>query len=243
MPDAYRPVFEAIIAARNPRTALNWLRNGAGAAVLAEIVTGQLEVSHDALDAHRHRHGADYLRHVLVAGGVLPDRDENLARLQKWVTDLLAGIDDPADRRLVQAYATGGCCTSSGNGPPPDPGHARPAAHARVRIAAAVDLLAWLRSRHIPLADTGQGEVDVWLTTAGPAAPDARDFLTWAADHAHAHRLTMPTHGRRDGPATSPDQRWALLARLLHDDTLEVTDRVAGALLLCYGQRFPGSPP
>jgi hypothetical protein len=40
------------------------------------------------------------------------------------------------------------------------------------------------------------------------------------------------------GPATDPDQRWALVARLLHDDTLDITDRVAGALLLCYGQHL-----
>src|SRR5680860_1344582 len=33
-----------------------------------------------------------------------------------------------------------------------------------------------------------------------------------------------------------PDARWDILARLLHDDTLELADRVAGALLLCYAQ-------
>lgn len=238
VPAEYAPVFEAIIAARNPRTALNWLRNGAGAAVLAEIVTGQLEISHDALDAHRHKRGADYLRHVLVAGGILPDRDEHLTRLQHRVTALLAGIDDPADRRLVQAYATWRVLHQLRQRATARPRPRTPIGHARVRIRAAVEFLAWLRSRHLLLADVGQSDVDLWLATAGPAAPDTRDFLTWAGDHHHARRLTVPGHGRRDGPATSPDQRWALLARLLHDDTLEVTDRVAGALLLCYGQQL-----
>ena len=238
MPPTYQPVLEAIVAARNPRTALNWLRNGAGAAVLAEIVTGQLEVSHDALDAHRHRQGADYLRHVLVAGGVLPDRDEPLARLQHRVTALLAGVEDPADRRLVQAYATWRVLHQLRRRAAARPRPRTPTGHARVRIGAAVDFLAWLRSRNLMLADVGQGDVDLWLTTAGPAAPDVRDFLTWAGDHHHARRLTVPGQGRRDGPATSPDQRWTLLAQLLHDDTLDPTDRVAGALLLCYGQQL-----
>jgi hypothetical protein len=238
MPIAYLPVFDAIVAARNPRTALNWLRNGAGATVLAEMVAGQLEVSHDALDAHPHRHGADYLRHVLVAGGVLPDRDENLARLQRRVTALLAGIDDPADRRLVQAYATWRVLHQLRRRACTRPRPRTPIGNARVRITAAVKFLAWLRARDLPLTDVGQSDVDLWLTTTGPAAPDVRDFLTWAADHHHAHRLTVPSHGRRDGPATSPEQRWALLARLLHDNTLELTDRVAGALLLCYGQQL-----
>ena len=238
MPVAYLPVFEAIVAARNKRSALNWLRNGAGAAVLAEIVTGQLEVSHAALDTHPHRQGADYLRHVLVAGGVLPDRDENLARLQRRVTALLAGIDDPADRRLVQAYATWRVLHQLRRRAATHPRPRTPIGNARVRLRAAVEFLAWLRTRDIPLAEAGQCDVDLWLTTAGPASPDVRDFLTWAADHRHAQQLTVPSQGRHDGPATSPDQRWALLARLLHDDTLDLTDRVAGALLLCYGQQL-----
>ena len=238
VPAAFVPVFEAIVTARNPRTALNWLRKGAGAAVLAEIVTGRLDVSHDALDAHRHRHGADYLRHILVAGGALPDRDESLARLQQRVTDLLAGIDDPADRRLVQAYATWRVLHQLRRRTATRPHPRTPTRNAHIRITAAVNFLAWLHSRQITLAQAGQSDIDLWLTTTGPAAPDVRDFLTWAADHHHARRLSVPGHARRDGPTTSPDQRWALLARLLHEDTLDLTDRVAGALLLCYGQQL-----
>ena len=48
----------------------------------------------------------------------------------------------------------------------------------------------------------------------------------------------MPTLGTTTAAATDTDTRWALIARLLHDDTLELTDRVAGALLLCYGQQL-----
>lgn len=48
----------------------------------------------------------------------------------------------------------------------------------------------------------------------------------------------MPALGRTTGAATDADTRWALIARLLHDDTLELTDRVAGAFLLCHGQQL-----
>ena len=41
-----------------------------------------------------------------VAGGVLPPRDEELARTGHWLTSILATIEPAADRRLVQAYAT-----------------------------------------------------------------------------------------------------------------------------------------
>src|SRR4249920_112230 len=55
-------VFEAITAARQPRSALNWLRNGAGASLLADVAAGRLAATHEALDAHPHRRAADYLR-------------------------------------------------------------------------------------------------------------------------------------------------------------------------------------
>jgi hypothetical protein len=48
----------------------------------------------------------------------------------------------------------------------------------------------------------------------------------------------VPAQARTTGAATDADTRWALVARLLHDDTLELTDRVAGAFLLCYGQQL-----
>ena len=88
-----------------------------------------------------------------------------------------------------------------------------------------------------PCPGSRQADIDRWLTT-GPAALTVRDFLTWAADHGHTARLTVPPAPRRSGPALDDQQRVALLARLLHDDQLDLTDRVAGALLLLYGQHL-----
>jgi hypothetical protein len=99
-------VFDAVTAARQPRSALNWLRKGAGAGLLADVAAGRLAISHDALDHCPHRRAADYLRHMLTAAGTLPPRDEELARAGQWLADILETISPAADRRLVQAYAT-----------------------------------------------------------------------------------------------------------------------------------------
>jgi hypothetical protein len=72
IPAALLPVRAAIITTRTPRTALNWLRGGAGAPLLADLAAGRLATTHEALDAHSARRAADYLRHVLVAGEALP---------------------------------------------------------------------------------------------------------------------------------------------------------------------------
>ena len=234
VPPALASVLEAITATRQPRVALNWLRQGAGAALLADVAAGRLPLTHEALDACPRRKAADYLRHVLTASGALPQRDEHLARTGRWLQGLLAGIEPPGDRRLVQAYATWQVmrrlrASAKHN-------RARtPTANARNNIRAAASLLAWLRSRHITLSDCRQGDIDQWLRT-GPSASLARDFLIWASSRGHSLRLDIPAPAHATGASISQDQRWAYAARLLHDDALDPTDRVAGCLLLLYGQ-------
>jgi hypothetical protein len=227
-------VLDAITAARQPRSALNWLRKGAGAALLAEVAAGKLAVSHEALDAHTRQKAADYLRHMLTASGALPPRDEGLARAGQWLDDILDGMSPAAGRRIVQAYATWQVMRRLRAGPPAR-GPLTPTAHARNNIRAAVNLLAWLRDRGTTLADACQADIDQWLST-GPSAVLARDFLSWASSRGYCRRLEIPVPSRTAGAAISQDQRWALAARLLNDTTLGPTDRVAGCLLLLYGQ-------
>jgi hypothetical protein len=237
IPAALLPVFDAICAARTPKSALNWLRKDGGAAILAQLTSGTLPATHQALDAHPRRRAADHLRQALVAGGVLPPRDEELARTGQWLTGILAAIEPAAGRRLVQAYATWHVMrrlrASAGKA-----GRPRTCtAHARNNIRAAADFTAWLARRGRPFQHCRQADVDDWLLTS-PGACQVRDFLTWAAARGHCAALCVPGPARRSGTAASQDERWALAARLLHDDTLDLTDRAAGCLLLLYGQQL-----
>ena len=116
-------VLTAICSARNPRTALNWLRAGAGAAILADLGAGRIAATHQALDQHPRPRAAGYLRQMLVAGGVLPPRDEELARAEQWLAGLLASMTVPEHRRLVRAFATWQVII--GRAAPPRPGGVR----------------------------------------------------------------------------------------------------------------------
>ncbi|HUY48338.1 MAG TPA: hypothetical protein VMV92_21845 [Streptosporangiaceae bacterium] len=116
------------------------------------------------------------------------------------------------------------------------PRHRTGTAHARACITAAAGFLNWLHAQGRTLAHCGQADADQWLSTA-PSACYIRDFLLWAAGHHHCPPLQVPPPPRTAGTATDPGQRWEQLARLLHDDSLDITDRVAGSLLLLFGQQ------
>lgn len=238
IPAALAGVHDAIINTDTPRSALNWLRQGAGARLLADLAAGELACSHQALDEHPQARAADYLRHMLVASGALPARNEALVRLESWVnTTLLTDLTNPEHRRLLQSYATWRVLRRLRRRTTDKPLARTATDYPRTQLLTARRFLTWLDQQNIALRQCQQADVDDWLTH-GPASYSVRDFLLWAAEHHHSPPLLVPTLGRTTGTAIDGDQRWTLLARLLHDDTLDLTDRVAGCLLLCYGQQL-----
>ena len=238
VPGELAAVLTAICSARNPRTALNWLRAGAGAAILADLGAGRIAATHQALDQHPRPRAAGYLRQMLIAGAVLPPRDEELARAGQWLAGLLASMTVPEHRRLVRAFATWQVILRLRR---TSQARRRPrtyTARARNMISAAVRFLSWPGARGTTLPACRQADIDDWLTAAGPGAADVRDFLAWAARQGHCQQFDIPRPPRRAGTAIGDSQRWDLVTRLLHDDSIPVTDRVAGCLVLLFGQNM-----
>jgi len=233
-----RAVYEAIVAAPQPYSAHNWLRRSAAARLLGEVASGQVALTHEALDAQRPRQGADYLRHLLVAHGVLTGRDDALVRLEAWAADHLARVADPGQRRLLRSYARWRVLRRARQRSEAAGAARTPTRHAKVCLNAAVAFLAFLAARQRDLGSCTQGDVDDWLAEGPPSAPCARDFLQWAGDRQLTGRFIVPGQPRRGGPAADDAERWATARRLLHDEDLELGDRVAGTLVLVYGQQL-----
>ena len=62
--------------------------------------------------------------------------------------------------------------------------------------------------------------------------------LAWAARQGHCQLFDIPRQPQRAGTAIGDSQRRDLVTRLLHDDSIQVTDRVAGCLVLLFGQNM-----
>jgi hypothetical protein len=236
VPAVLAGVHDAIVASPSPTKALNWLRSGAGAPILAAIADGTMPLTHAALDEHPRPRAADHLRQMLVAHGALPERDEALARLERWIDDKVASIDDPDDAKILRRFATWHTLRAQRrraehNGPT----RRTVTAHARNQINAAIAILDWTARRNIAIGDLTQHDIDRWL--AGPPSRRyARHFLAWTAEQQLTMKLTIRAAPVRAGSALDSEDRWQIARRLLHDDALQLVDRVAGSFVLLYAQ-------
>jgi len=212
------PVYEALVAARQPYSALNWLRSGKGASLLADMAANKLALSHEALDAHPRRPAAEYLRQVLVANGALPGRNEHVGRLERWVRAKIVGIERPEHRRMVNTYATWVVLQRLRRRA--DAGEVVHSRLAKTRVNAAAHLLTWLAERGQGLADLDQSLLERFLEATWPSDQEIGDFLSWAARHRYTTvALEVPRRPREEGRALDDDARWEIAKRLLHDES------------------------
>lgn len=209
---------------------------GALCEILRQLETGD-QLTHAALDALPAGKPVEHLRSVLVVVGTLPARDEQMARLERWITDTIAERADPDEQQLLRRYALWHILRRLRGRL--DGAHATHSqlATARQHVRAAITLLDWLTTNGLVLATAGQGDLDTWLTSDDAVhRREAGHFVRWA-NREKLTSLEIPA-SRWDGPTGTIDTeaRWHHARRLLHDDTIDPEDRVAGLLVLLYAQ-------
>ena len=216
---------------------LDWLTSSEAAAVLGDLGQGRLALHHDTLDRLPAAKPIEHLRAVLVATGALPERDEQMAKLEHWVSATIQARADPDERKVLQHYAiwhllrrlrrrTKGTETT----------HMQ-STGVKQHVRAAIGLLDWLGGRGLNLASARQGDLDTWLASDQLVyRRDAGHFVRWA----RAEKLTtLELPATRWGGPTGPidaEARWATARVLLDDSTVDPGDRVAGLLVLFYAQ-------
>jgi hypothetical protein len=226
-----------VLAASDPAPLMQWLTTSSAAGVLAGISRAGRPPGHADLDRFPPTKAVRHLRKILVAGAILPARDERLAGLELWVTHKTGQIGDPAERRAVRSFATWHHLRRLRAGSVRHHITAEQADYARNEIRASVTLITWLRDHGTSLASCSQREIDDWLAGGTGTCFHARTFVTWASSRGHAGDVEIPRPVRNETLAQlEEDRRWELVRSLLHDDAYAIGDRVAGLLVLLYGQ-------
>jgi hypothetical protein len=247
--DAGRAVAERLAASPNPRSSLNWLEQSPTAQLLIGLLRRENKPTHENLDAIESPERADgkadrcqaveNARMILVSTGVLEPRHALAGRYEAWARQVLAKVDQAADRWTLQQFHRHRLLPSVEG--PCEVGKATRGTvrRAKNQLRAAIDLLAWAQLRG-GLAGLDRSGVDEWL--AGPSTRHwAREFLLWAI----RQRLldlpisAIPLRLPQSPPAVEDYQlRIDLAHRLLHEEGFPADVRVAGLLVVLYGQHL-----
>ena len=230
------PVFHALVSSE-PKSGLVWLERSAAVTLLNELSQVNQPVTHETLDRYPPNRAIDHLRNVLVAGKVLPPRDQYLAMFDRWTAKALAQVADAHERRIVRGFASWHALRRLRDRSERHNITATQAGYARAQVRAAIALIAWLRDNGATLASCDQRLVDRWLADGRSTRHNARAFLLWTRRNGHTPDAEIPQRAT-EGPAAriDKDDRWTLVRRFLHDDAIPTAERVAGLLLLLYGQ-------
>jgi hypothetical protein len=174
-----------------------------------------------------------HLRHQLVDAGVLPERDENVARTETWMRRFLEQASD--HKAVIQPYANWVVLrryrrrsqrrsTIAG------------ARYTRSLVSIALEFLRWLGARDIDLAHADQGMLELWLAEGTSTHRRLRDFIRWTNRCGLTSKLDVP-HTIDAEPANflDEDEQVALLTRCVSDSEIPIDVRAAGALVLLYG--------
>jgi hypothetical protein len=97
---------DELVGSDRPQTGIWWLRKrpGVGPRLLAQMVRGEADISHDTFRALPSDRAHDYLRSLLVAVGVLGPVDLRIERMMPWIDKVAADL--PAEHAaLVRRYA------------------------------------------------------------------------------------------------------------------------------------------
>jgi hypothetical protein len=220
---------------QRPTTVLRWLAKDTAVAVLREIGTGRRPLTHAALDELPEAKPITHLRSILVATGALPVRDEHLARLERWITRLIAERRNPDQRQLLRRYGLWHLLRRLRSRLRGQHATREQAAAVQTHLRAAA-LLDWLTGRGLTLTTCQQQDLDQWLTGGQTSyRRDAGHFVRWAKNQ-KLTTLDFPAV-RWEGPGNiDVETRWQHARWLLHDQTLKPEDRLAGLLVLLYAQ-------
>jgi hypothetical protein len=232
-----RALYDNLADDERPTTVLSWLDLSRATDILRELGAGSRPVSHATLDDLPDGNPVEHLRSMLVCLGTLPPRDEQMIRLDRWVTRIIDERTDPDQQQILRRYGVWHLLRRLRRRVEGTETTHNQLATARQHLRGAIALLDWLDAHGLTLTTWQQPDLDRWLTDDNAThRREAGHFVRWANKQKLTH-LNYPAV-KWGGPTRVIDTetRWNQARWLLHDHTVKPEDRVAGLLVLLYAQ-------
>jgi hypothetical protein len=215
-----------------------WLRSSPGGRLLAELADGELALSHDTLDEH-HGRSVERLRGLLIVTGALEPDERRLARTEAAAIELASQIRNTTDRRIVVAWLRWHALARIRRRAERGASVVHSAPNLRRTVVHITAFVATVADNARCLGDCRQSDIDHWFAQPGATPATIAPFLRWAQRRHHLPAdLEVPSRAPTRSPSAATDdaQRWEHARRLVHDDTNDPDDRIAGALVVLYAQ-------
>jgi hypothetical protein len=228
-------LVDALCASDRPESIIVWKRSPKVQELLGGLGDGTIPVSHEGFDAVPGKQ-SEHLRALLQHHGLLPRRDPDLPRFEKWIDAKLVDLPDEVRQpvqhfatwhhlRRIRAKAAAGAATRA------------PVHSAKQEITETVKFLLWLHETYQRTAGScTQQDVDEWLATGPTTRSAIRTFFVVAKKSRLNTSVTIQHRSAKTSPSLSQDQRLAWIHELLTGTSESLPYRVAGMLLLLYAQ-------
>ena len=95
-PHAMAAIVEALCRVERPASILTWKRSPRVQELLTGLACGEITLTHQGLDKAGTDIATNHLRSLLEHAGILAARDEPLARFERWLTQKLEAVTEPA---------------------------------------------------------------------------------------------------------------------------------------------------
>ncbi|MFF3734624.1 hypothetical protein ACFYXM_31120 [Streptomyces sp. NPDC002476] len=190
------PLHQLLVSLDRPKSRLIWLRNPQVPALLRDLATGTVPLTHDAIQALPNWRTAAYLRDLLMDSGVLPHLDRRLLLFERWLAQRIAATEDIEHARILQHFATWHQLRKLRAKAAKSPLGTSTTQESRQQITQAGAFLVWLSARHVTLDSCTQTDLDAWhaekYATGAPRRHSCAGAWTPAACRGSPSRTARP---------------------------------------------------
>lgn len=227
-----------LAAVPRPESIITWMRHPVTAALLSNIGTRELQLSHDAFDALPPSRSLEHLREMLVHHRMMPDRgDPRLARFQTWLEQRLETLKPtPAIHTPIEQFARWHHLRQLRENTDPTRNMDNATRCAKQEITEAGKFLRWLLDEHnTTIHNLQQVHLDAYLCGGTTTRSKVRNFIQWRARAGVARPLKTRYRTAGTTPLASSRQRLELIKTVTEADHVVLSTRIAALILLLYG--------